>query len=93
VAHTCYSGGSPEIRKIMVQSQTGQIVHKTLCQKKTNSSQKRAGGVAQDVGLKFKPQYCKKKKGKNIYLYFIPFNNQLIFHCIDIPPFIYPFTH
>jgi hypothetical protein len=23
---------------------------------------KRAGGVAQDVGPEFKPQYCKKKK-------------------------------
>jgi hypothetical protein len=27
-----------------------------------NSSQKRAGGVAQGVGTEFKPQYCKKKK-------------------------------
>jgi hypothetical protein len=25
-------------------------------------SQKRAGGVVQGVGPKFKPQYCKKKK-------------------------------
>jgi hypothetical protein len=25
-------------------------------------SHKRAGGVAQDVGPEFKPQYCKKKK-------------------------------
>jgi hypothetical protein len=24
----------------------------------------RAGGVAQSVGLEFKPQYCKKKKKK-----------------------------
>jgi hypothetical protein len=29
-----------------------------------NSSQKRAGGVAQSVGIEFKPQYCKKKKKK-----------------------------
>jgi hypothetical protein len=27
-----------------------------------NSSQKRAGGVAQGVGSEFKPQYWKKKK-------------------------------
>jgi hypothetical protein len=33
---------------------------KTLSQK--NPSQKRAGGVAQDVGPEFKPQYHKKKK-------------------------------
>jgi hypothetical protein len=29
-----------------------------------NTSQKRAGGVAQGVGLEFKPQYHKKKKKK-----------------------------
>jgi hypothetical protein len=29
-----------------------------------NSSQKRAGGVAQGVGPEFKPQYQKKKKKK-----------------------------
>jgi transposase len=29
-----------------------------------NPSQKRAGGVAQDVGLESKPQYCKKKVAK-----------------------------
>jgi hypothetical protein len=34
--------------------------------KKKNPSQKRAGGVAQDVGLEFKPHYCKNKlKKKN----------------------------
>jgi hypothetical protein len=27
-----------------------------------NTSQNGAGGVAQDVGTEFKPQYCKKKK-------------------------------
>jgi hypothetical protein len=37
-----------EIRRIMVQSLPGQIVHETLSQK--NPSQKRAGGVAQGVG-------------------------------------------
>jgi hypothetical protein len=39
-----------EIRRIMVGSQPGQKVHKTLSQKKkkkTEPSQKRAGGVAQ----------------------------------------------
>jgi hypothetical protein len=35
-----------EIRRIMVQSQPRQTVHKTLCQ---NKSQKRAGGVAQVI--------------------------------------------
>jgi hypothetical protein len=43
----------------MVQSQSGQIVHKTLSRKKP--SQKRDGGVAQGVGPEFKPQYCQKK--------------------------------
>jgi hypothetical protein len=42
-----------------VQSQPGQIVHKTLSQK--NPSQKRAG-VAQGVDPEFKPQYHRKKK-------------------------------
>jgi hypothetical protein len=43
------------IRRIVVQSQPGQIVCKTLSQK--NPSQKRAGGVAQGVGPEFNPQY------------------------------------
>jgi hypothetical protein len=30
--------------------------------KKKNPSQERAGGVAQDIGPEFKPQYRKKKK-------------------------------
>jgi hypothetical protein len=30
--------------------------------KKTHHKQKRAGGVAQGIGLDFKPQYRKKKK-------------------------------
>jgi hypothetical protein len=37
-----------EIRRIMVHSQSRQIVHKTLSGK--NSSQKRAGGMAQTSG-------------------------------------------
>jgi hypothetical protein len=48
-----------EIRRMAVQSQPGQIVHKTLSQK--NPSQKRAG-VAQGVDPEFKPQYHRKKK-------------------------------
>jgi hypothetical protein len=43
-----------EIRRIPVPSQPGQIVHGTLSQK--SPSQNRAGGVAQGVGLEFKPQ-------------------------------------
>jgi hypothetical protein len=48
-----------EIRRIVVQSQPGQIVQETLSRK--NSSQKRARGVTQGVGPEFKPQYWKKK--------------------------------
>jgi hypothetical protein len=51
-----------EIRRVEVQSQPGQIVQETLSYK--NTSQKRAGGVAQGVGPEFKPQYCIKKKRK-----------------------------
>jgi hypothetical protein len=46
-----------EIRRIVVQSQPWQIVHKTLSQKKKkNHYKKRAGGEAQGVGPEFKPQ-------------------------------------
>jgi hypothetical protein len=51
-----------KIRKIVVQSQPGQIVLKTLSRKKP--SQKRAGGITEGVGSEFKPQYWKKKKAK-----------------------------
>jgi hypothetical protein len=44
-----------ESRRIVVQSQPGQILCKTLFQKITNT--KRAGGMVQDVGPEFKPQY------------------------------------
>jgi hypothetical protein len=47
-----------EIRRIMVQSQLGQVVHETLSQK--TPSQKGAGRVAQGVGPEFKPQYYNK---------------------------------
>jgi hypothetical protein len=51
-----------EIRRIVVQSQLGQIVQETLSQK--NLYKNRAGGVAQGEGPEFKPQYCKKQKQK-----------------------------
>jgi hypothetical protein len=44
-----------EIRRIGVQSQSGQIARETLSQK--NPSQKRARRVAQVVGPEFKPKY------------------------------------
>jgi hypothetical protein len=50
-----------EIRRItVVRSQPGQIAPETLSQKKPIT--KRAGGVAQNVGPEFKPQYHKKKR-------------------------------
>jgi hypothetical protein len=48
-----------EIKRILFQSQPGQTVHETLSQK--HPSQKRAGGVAQNIGPEFKPQYQKNK--------------------------------
>jgi hypothetical protein len=44
-----------EIRRITVQSRPGQIVHETLSRKYLTQKKKRAGGVAQGVGPKFKP--------------------------------------
>jgi hypothetical protein len=41
-----------------------------------NPSQKKAGGVAQGVGLEFKPQYCKKKKKKLNWI--LPNNKELM---------------
>jgi hypothetical protein len=49
-----------EIRRIEVQSQPGQIVHKTFSQKTCHKN--RAGGVAQGEGPEFKPHYRRKKK-------------------------------
>jgi hypothetical protein len=49
-----------EIRRIVVQSQPGQIVHETLSQKKTIT--KRTGGMAQGQGPESKPQYWEEKK-------------------------------
>jgi hypothetical protein len=48
-----------EIRRIVVQSQPGQIVRETLSQK--NPSQKKGWWSGQGVGPEFKSQYCKKK--------------------------------
>jgi hypothetical protein len=48
-----------EIRRIMVQSQPGPIVHVPLSLK--NPSQKRTHGVAQGVGPEFKHQFFKNK--------------------------------
>jgi hypothetical protein len=50
-----------EIRRFAVQSQSRQIIHKTLSQK--HPSHKRAGVVAQRVGPEFKPQYGKYNGG------------------------------
>jgi hypothetical protein len=56
-----------EIRKIVVQSQSRQIVHEILFRKKKKKlKQKKAGRVAKGVGPEFKPQYCKKKKKRRI---------------------------
>jgi hypothetical protein len=51
-----------EIRRILVQSQPGKIVCKTVSQKKT--FMKRTGGVVQGEGPEFKPQNHQKKKKK-----------------------------
>jgi hypothetical protein len=58
-----------EIRRILVQSQSGEIVQETLSGK--NPSQKRAGGVVQSVGLEFKPQYHKKQTNKQTSFFFM----------------------
>jgi hypothetical protein len=49
-----------EIRRIVVQSQPGQTVYKTLSRKTLHKT--RTGGVVQSEGPEFKPQYCQKKK-------------------------------
>jgi hypothetical protein len=55
-----------EIRRISVQSQSGQTVHETLSQKTLHK--KRAGGAAQGKDLEFKPQYHNNNK-KNFLKY------------------------
>jgi hypothetical protein len=67
VAHPCnpsYSGGRDQ--EITVQSQPRQTVLQTLSGKKKAITKKRADGVAQGVGPKFKPQYLKKQKKKKM---------------------------
>jgi hypothetical protein len=54
-----------EIRRILVQSQHGQIICETLSRK--NPLQKRAGRVAQDIGPEFKLHHGKKKKKKKMW--------------------------
>jgi hypothetical protein len=49
-----------EIRRIVVQSQPGQIVHKTLSQKNPSHKKIRPGGVAQGESPEFKTQYHEK---------------------------------
>jgi hypothetical protein len=53
----------------MVRGQPGQIVRKTLSQKKKKKSQKRADGVAQGLGPEFKPQYCNNNNKKILRIY------------------------
>jgi hypothetical protein len=51
------------IRRIEIQSQTGQRVHETLSGKKKNhKNHKTGGGMAQGGGPEFTPQYKKKKR-------------------------------
>jgi hypothetical protein len=50
--------------RIKVQSQSGEIVHKTLFRKKS-LTQNRAGEVAQGVVLEFKSSYCNNNKKKS----------------------------
>jgi hypothetical protein len=54
-----------EIRKITVQSQPEQIVHKTLSSKK-KKKERGTGGEAQSVNPELKPQYHKKKKKESL---------------------------
>jgi hypothetical protein len=49
-----------EIRRIVVQSQPGEIVYETLSRK--NPSEERAGGVFQGVGPELKLQFQEKKE-------------------------------
>jgi hypothetical protein len=51
-----------EIRRIVVPSQPGQIVHRFYLEKTHHTHTQKAGEVAQSVDPVFKPQYCKIKK-------------------------------
>jgi hypothetical protein len=70
VAHTCNpSYQEAEVRRVAVQSQTGQIVHETLSRKTLSQKKKRAdrSGVAQGEGSEFKPQNSKTKHNKHTH--------------------------
>jgi hypothetical protein len=56
-----------EIRRVVVRSQSRQIVCETLSWKNKKPFTKKVGGVAWGVGPEFKLQYCKKKKKKEFY--------------------------
>jgi hypothetical protein len=77
-----------EIRRIMVQSQPGQIVYKTPSQKYL--TKKRAGGGAQGVGPEFKPQYHTHthKKNQNRILYLFLYRKYI--NHITLTFFFYP---
>jgi hypothetical protein len=57
-----------DIRKIKVQSQPEQIVHKILAPKTLHKNQ--AGGVAQSEGPEFMPPHHKKPKNLNVFIFF-----------------------
>jgi hypothetical protein len=52
-----------ENKRIVVQNQPRQKVHKTLSQKTLHKN--RAGGVAQGEGPEFNPQYFQKNQNQN----------------------------
>jgi hypothetical protein len=58
--HVILATQEAEIKRITVQSQPKQIVHKTLSQKQNHK--KRAGGMAQGVGPESSPSITKEKK-------------------------------
>jgi hypothetical protein len=67
VAHTCnpsYSGGRDQEDGISKPAQANSLWDRIL---KKNSSQKRAGRVAQGEGPEFKPKYDKKKKRNHLF--------------------------
>jgi hypothetical protein len=62
-----------ELRRIVVQSQPGEIVPQDPISKKTHHKNG-VGGVAPGIGPEFKPQYCKKQTNKLNGFY-------MIYHC------------
>jgi hypothetical protein len=85
-----------EVRRIVVRSQPGQIVCKTLSQKALHKN--RAGGVAQGEGPEFKPQYHHQKKKKKeivgdfyFLIYRCPYFNlsSMIINCLQSVKIIY----